>query len=85
MITFTFTVSPICQEIPEVLYSKVTVTGFYPGDIAFFTCDPGYIMMNDVESKELTNKGQTTCILNPKNKTSAIWDKIPQCEGNIIL
>ena len=79
------TVSPTCPEPPEVLYSTVTVAGLYPGDIAFFTCDPGYIMVNDAESKELTNKGHTTCILDPKNGTSAIWDTIPKCEGRIII
>ena len=61
-VTFIFTISPSCTEPPEVLYSKVIVTVFYPLDIAFVTSDPGHIIINGSKLKELTNKRQIVCI-----------------------
>ena len=74
-------VAPLCPEPPEVPYSTVTITGFYPGDIAFYTCDPGYMILNGIHSELMSNNAQSKCILNLANETEAVWDYVPKCDG----
>ena len=71
-------IADACHPLPAIENGQIfyTTYGLSQADqVAFFTCNTGYVLIGFPFSQ---------CVENPANQTTRIWDQpIPSCIGNV--